>query len=150
MPKHQERDFWCGPASLQAALEFYGYRRSQRYFANLCVTTKAGTDNFKIVRGVKRCGFVPFEVICTDKVGAKLFLTDVPFPVLLCVDQWEHWVVHFGRLGSRHIVFDPAKGAGLLFLTWPALRKRWCSTVATIKKLKAPKDSHYYGIEVGR
>ena len=53
-------------------------------------------------------------------------------PVLLCVDQWDHWVAAVGNLGGKVLIFDPdsspgrrKKYSGLVPCTEPELWIRW-------------------------
>lgn len=149
--KAQERKDWCGVAALQAALEFYGYKRSQDYLAKMCWTNKAGTDERKLIRGIERCGFTPWGAhLGPSEVTAKAELAETITPQILCVDKWEHWVTLLGWTGNRAIVFDPANGAGVYFPTWPQLKKRWCAGPKTIELCNGEPGMPYYLIGVSR
>ena len=46
-------------------------------------------------------------------------------PVLLCVDEWRHWITVLRTDGSRFVVVDSTDEPLLSVRTWPQLRKRW-------------------------
>lgn len=60
------------------------------------------------------------------------------FPVIMCVDNDEHWVCAIGVLGSRFLVADPADAELVLSYDPEKLTTRWKN------KTKKP----YYGIVV--
>ena len=54
----QEKDYWCGPASLQMAFAFFGKSASQTELVAAAGTTEEkGTDNDKLVKVAQAAGF---------------------------------------------------------------------------------------------
>src|SRR5690606_36014785 len=46
-------------------------------------------------------------------------------PVLLCVDDWGHWITAIRYEGSRFVVIDSNLDPVLNLLSWAQLEKRW-------------------------
>lgn len=100
----------CCPSALGNALEALGIRRSHEELLTLCGTTANGTTPTQLKRAVKSltdsCSLLPVEMkenvpdVALLKLAALL---DDGRPVVLLVDNWEHYVAAVGRLG-RHVV----------------------------------------------
>ena len=151
--KLQEHPAFCGPAALQAALEIYGYKRSQRYLATLCGTKKGGnkrggTTHQGILRGITRCGFSAIERTEWPSPGDLLRSTLFTLgPVVLCVDQWEHWITAIGVVpNDKILVWEPGNyyKSGLLCVHKHKLLKRWKAG----PKTSGVPEGQYYGIVV--
>ena len=107
--KYQNRDWWCGPTAIQNALRALGRRVGQESIAALCGTTEEGSDESDLLRGLGR-----MEIPCTvfedsDPKVARYWLDkklNQGYPVLLCVDHWDHWVCVIGAAGDRYILID--------------------------------------------
>lgn len=46
-------------------------------------------------------------------------------PVVLCVDDWGHWITVVHHEGGRFVIVDSLSDPVLAVLTWPRLRNRW-------------------------
>ena len=46
-------------------------------------------------------------------------------PLILCVDNWEHWVACTGHLGTRFAVMDSADNRLAIYYTGQELAERW-------------------------
>ena len=51
-------------------------------------------------------------------------LRDDQVPVLLCVDEWTHWITVVGVEGNRFLVIDSEQDPVLTIHTWAQLRER--------------------------
>ena len=158
----QEDDYLCGPASLQRAFRQYGVRLSQTRIAEACGTEiDEGSGDEEIHRGILHFGFSldPYE---TDVWNEGInWLDDCitrGLPVLLCVDDWSHWVCVYGALGSRtymkYNVFDPGnfdwnkEEYGHNMYTEKSLIRRWrCSKRARVE-MDMEESLAYGGIAV--
>jgi hypothetical protein len=52
-------------------------------------------------------------------------LREEQVPVLLCVDEWTHWITVVGVEGNRFLVIDSEQDPVLTIHTWAQLRARW-------------------------
>jgi ABC-type bacteriocin/lantibiotic exporter with double-glycine peptidase domain len=127
--KHQQRDYWCGVASVQNALECIGIKVTQGELAKkMAVTEDDGASEEELKRAVLAAnrGFdechEPNQAIAENWLWEFLVARG---PVVLCVDEWDHWVTVIGVMADRYVVFDPAKGAGIRVYDRQALLTRW-------------------------
>jgi ABC-type bacteriocin/lantibiotic exporter with double-glycine peptidase domain len=142
--KKQSKNYWCGIASIANALEVLGIRRSQREIAKLCdVNAEHGTDETEMKRALLANLMTVDEWHGTDEAEAMYWLmtslTPYGAPVILCVDNDEHWVTVIGTCGKRLIVFDPSRNHGIEVHDASTLAARWVNS-----------DGVYYGIGVSR
>lgn len=143
--KHQSRDYMCGVAAIQNALECVGITKySQGAIKRLChVDPDEGTPEDEIMRGLLACGAQVDEASHNTVHEAVYWLqesTDCGSPAIICVDDEEHWVTVIGSLGSQFVVFDPARGQGLRLYSSKGLATRWRSRTKPF----------YYGIAVSK
>lgn len=138
----QRRGYWCGIASIANALEMLGIRRSQREIARLChVTPEAGTNETEMKRALLANGVDIDECCYTDPEVALDWLSGhlTRGPMILCVDNDEHWVTAIGLCSNRFIVFDPSRNTGIEVHDATSLAARWVNS-----------DGVYYGIGVSK
>jgi ABC-type bacteriocin/lantibiotic exporter with double-glycine peptidase domain len=116
--KFQSRDETCGPAALQNACRALGLRIGQERVARLCGTSCDGTDEAGILTGIDALGLGREELRSRDVREARAWLHEqlrAGRPVLLCVDEWQHWVALVGLLGGnsgwRTVLVDSAVNA---------------------------------------
>lgn len=151
--RFQNTEYLCGPASLAAAAHCLGRRIGQQRIARLAGTTDAGTDEDGLRRAMLATGLVPEEHNQNLQLVAKNWLMvklKLGYPVLLCLgkQQWNHWTACIGMVGSRFLLFDPARYAyladsGVSVYTWHKLAARWYANKQT-----RGKHGAYYGIAV--
>jgi len=134
--KLQERKFSCGPAAVRAALYVFGHNNiSEATLRRMAGTTSEGTDERGFMRAIRSYGHKPKEYQAESRKAAWAWLKGTlgrGKPVLLCVDQWDHWVTAVGRLGGKVLVFDPdaspgrrKRYSGLEVYTELELAQRW-------------------------
>lgn len=141
----QRTGYWCGVASIANALEVLGIRRTQREIAKLCdVTPETGTDEVEMKRALLANG-VAVDEWYGDKFAeeqswawVKSHLLNAG-PVVLCVDDEDHWVTAVGLCAGMVIVFDPSRNTGIEVHNWLTLMLRWRTA-----------DGVYYGIGVSK
>lgn len=134
-PAFQQKGYWCGIASIQAALQALQVRATQPAIAARChVNPVDGTSEEEMKRALLAygVGLDEFETNLEKKAHSWLLEhVDMYGPAIVCVDEWEHWVVVIGRTADMFIVFDPAKTPenkkklGIHFYSWIGLRTRW-------------------------
>jgi len=125
----QQRNYTCGLAAVANALECLGIKRTQQQIGKLCYSDPMnGTSEIEIQRALLACGAHVDEwehkqaPRSWDWLFTRLFAGQ---PVILCVDDFQHWVTAVGLLGQSVIVFDPALGAGLRIYQKKGLLTRW-------------------------
>lgn len=139
----QRKGYWCGIASIANALEVLGIRRTQREIAKLCdVNEAAGTDETEMKRALLANGVGVDEVHTDSNASAINWLYQHLYgtgPLILCVDNDEHWVTVVGVCVNRFVVFDPARNTGVEVHDRESLSARWVNS-----------DGIYYGIGVSK
>jgi hypothetical protein len=128
----QPNDWTCGPFALKHALVTLGRLADEDAISQVAATHWwAGTDEIKLARAARHfdCD-LPF-IRRTDPDRAKTSLVryiNQRLPVIICVDDWGHWVTVAGHEQERFVVIDSKEEPVLKVLTWPQLRNRWCYT----------------------
>ena len=105
-------DAWsCGPGALTNIFRAQGYKIDQRRIKRLAGTTKMGTSPEGLISAVRSLGFVAVEYTSLERKHAWRWLLGTlasGMGVILCIDEWSHWVACIGLLGDRVIITDPA------------------------------------------
>ena len=163
--KFQQRAWWCGPASIQNALRATGVKVGQARIARLCgIDGEADTDGeveVKLLKGIKALGY-DCEVIETDVWNEAQTAIDSHVgqrgnPVLVCIQDWSHWVCVTGGLGCqgrmRYVMLDPARlefnkdENGVHVWGSKKLLKEWRAAHRTTRSDGVSLDA-YYGIAI--
>lgn len=136
----------CGPAALHNALAALGVARSEDELIQLTGQRPSGTSAAGILRAIKTIseGVVPplvgEAVMWRNKDeavrGLWWYLTERGRPLILCVDNFDHWVACTGYLGYRFAVMDSADNRLAIYYDVAALVGRW------------EKDGRFYAIVV--
>ena len=144
--KYQSNRSSCGPASLHNALASLGIERSEDELIKLCKQTPEGTSVRNLAAAIKAISTdteplygesIAYSVFSNAWVGLWFVVAQRGRPVILCVDELDHWVACIGYLGQRFVVVDSAE-VGLVFCySKDQLDERWVS----------PKGK-YYGLVV--
>lgn len=117
----------CGVAALRAALTFFSITASYKTIYKLAQVSRInGTDSPGILRVLEHYK-LNFEVRQTfsNKVAFKQ-LTESKHINILCIDEFDHWVIKICTQGDKTVIFDPQKGT--LVLTKRQLLKRWATS----------------------
>lgn len=120
----------CGPAALHNALASLGIYRTEDELIKLCKQTTNGTSPKNLVAAIRTLGGQigePQTWKNAAEAGIGLFwhVVEGGRPVILCVDEIEHWVVCVGRLGKRFAVVDSADNRLVIYYTPEELCARW-------------------------
>jgi hypothetical protein len=121
----------CGAASLHNALSALGISRSEDELIKLCKQTASGGTTVQGLLGAMRS--IPGVLGEPTKwrndsdaiVGVWYQVSERGRPVIMCVDNWDHWVVCTGHLGPRFGVVDSADNALVIYYDGAGLVKRW-------------------------
>jgi hypothetical protein len=130
------------------ALRAHGVKVSEkRIMAHTSTTRAEGTSEHGVLNGIERLNFWWDEIKVDDQEEAWTALTESISegnPVILCVDNANHWITAIGQIGDSIVVFDSdsldeanRKEHGTHVWTAEQLFKRW----------KLVNDN-FYGISV--
>jgi hypothetical protein len=125
----QPNDWTCGPFALKHALVTLGRLADEDSISEVAHPHWwAGTDEIKLARAARHfdCD-LPF-IRRTDPERAHASLVkyiNQRLPVILCVDDWGHWVTVVRHEQERFVVIDSREEPVLKVLSWPQLRNRW-------------------------
>ena len=126
--KFQSRKFSCGPTALSNALEVHDIFKSEDWLSEVCKTTTEGTGASGLRAGILAVACTPVDIKLRDASEARKRLEEcltLGYPVILCVDDWTHWVALVGHINSKAIVADSASVHLIEYYKWPELMKRW-------------------------
>lgn len=148
---HQRTDTDCGVASVCNALAVAtgrepGYGRIARFWNDL----SGGLDEVDVVRAiVQGLGHTLDEVDTSSGRDAGQWLRRwAPIaPVILCVDDWGHWVVVAGQCGRRFCLLDPGRDPHNLRTNG----QRWHLPKRILRRWRAARQNRrdgglYYGL----
>jgi hypothetical protein len=125
----QPNDWTCGPFALKHALVALGRAVDAVHIATTARTHWwSGTDEIRLARAAREfeCDLV-LERRRDSEQARKLlvkFLREQT-PVLLCVEEWTHWITVVRAEDRRFVVIDSTDDPVLSVMTWPQLRNRW-------------------------
>jgi ABC-type bacteriocin/lantibiotic exporter with double-glycine peptidase domain len=124
----------CGPAALHNALSALGIERTEDELIKLCSQKPSGTPTSGLLRALKAINSAESptvgEALYWRNAGEAVrglwwFITQKGRPLILCVDNWDHWVACTGYLGARFCVMDSADNRLALYYTTEELLRRW-------------------------
>lgn len=105
--KYQTRSYTCGPAAVVNALRLYGVEVAELHVSKLAGTTpEEGTDDRRMMKALRSLGCKPSVVALTSTIRKRLARG---VPVIIHIDEEEHWVTLLGTLGESFIAFDSWK-----------------------------------------
>jgi hypothetical protein len=125
----QPNDWTCGPFALKHALVALGKLADESAISQVAHPHWwAGTDEVKLARAARafECDLPFIRRVSPDRAHSSLVRhLNQRLPVILCVDDWGHWVTVVRHEEGRVGVIDSKKAPVLQVLTWPQLRNRW-------------------------
>ena len=125
----QPNDWTCGPFALKHALVALGKLVDESAIAHVAHPHWwAGTNEVKLARAARafECDLPFIRRKCPDRAHATLVRhLSLKRPVILCVDDWDHWITVVRHEAGRFVVIDSKNAPVLQVLTWPQLRRRW-------------------------
>lgn len=143
--RYQEFKAGCGAGAILNALLALGEHQFQEVVHALAEGTSDGIAPASIRNCLDELGYGTAELkFAASPPALRALRRSVRkcAPVIVCVDDWEHWVTVIGALGERFLVADPADNELVVSLSTAQFLKRWLKS----GKRKAP----YYGISVYR
>ncbi|MGD2134521.1 MAG: hypothetical protein PVF27_00100 [Gemmatimonadales bacterium] len=126
----QPNTWQCGPFALKYALLSLGIFADEDDLAAIAGTSaRDGTDEVGLGRAASAFGARLALIRRRTARGAKRALDGWlrrGVPVLICVDQWDHWVTVVGNDGERYVLLDSqrSRSSVLAVVRWNALASR--------------------------
>ncbi|MDH3496399.1 MAG: hypothetical protein OER21_06530 [Gemmatimonadota bacterium] len=106
----QPNSWQCGPFALKHGLLGWGVFAHENDLARIAGSSERdGTDETQLRRAAAAHGCELGLVRCRTARGARRTLERLlaaQVPVLLCIDQWDHWVTAMGADAHRVVLFD--------------------------------------------
>ncbi len=125
----QPNDWTCGPFALKHALVALGRLADEQMISAVAHPHWwAGTDEVKLARAARHfdCELPMIRRTESDRArGALIRYVSQRVPVLLCVDEWGHWVTVVRHEQHRFVLLDSRHEPVVNVVTWPQLRSRW-------------------------
>ena len=127
---YPQPNLWqCGPFALKHALVALGILKDERDISRVAGTHWwHGTDEIQLGRAARKYGCDLLLVRRYDADRARRALAAYlkrGVPVLLCVEEWSHWLTVVKYDSSRFILLDSRVPTVVDIATWPQLRRRW-------------------------
>lgn len=131
--RYQSHRAACGAAALHNALQALGISRSEEELGGLAGTTADGTSSRGMIKAIKAIGTdheligknMRWKDIESAQVGLWFLVANKGRPVILCTEDFGHWVACVGYTGGRFIVVDSDDPALVLFYTKEELEPVW-------------------------
>ncbi|MFN6540612.1 MAG: peptidase domain-containing ABC transporter [Nostoc sp. EkiNYC01] len=125
--QHNEED--CGAACIASVSKHYSRTFSINRIREVIGTGQHGTTLLGLKRGVEILGFQARTI----KTSAQILdrINEVPLPAII---RWKgnHWVVLYGKKGSKYVIADPA--IGICYLDKKCLSESWTNGVMLLLK----------------
>jgi hypothetical protein len=121
----QPNTWLCGPFALKHALLLLGLSADEQRIARLAGSDHRGTDELELARAARHFGCELQTIRCRDPERARQTLTTHlgdRKPVLLCIEQWDHWVVAAHEDDGTFVIIDSRAAAIFRVLPWEYLR----------------------------
>jgi ABC-type bacteriocin/lantibiotic exporter with double-glycine peptidase domain len=126
----QSHDWDCGPATLDFVRKLYGRpsRALKKALKEANPSPERGTNQAGMIRGLQAMRLIasPFPFASQKEFWNASVKVAPGAPMLLCLDDNEHWVICLGGVKNRLSLFDPEKG--FVAITRKDLKKRWKKT----------------------
>lgn len=88
----------------------------------------SGTSEVRLAKAANHFGCELPRIRRRDSKYARKSLDNYlrqHIPVILCVDNWQHWITVVANSRSRYVVLDSNDNAVLAVTDWTKLQKRW-------------------------
>jgi|JI10StandDraft_1071094.scaffolds.fasta_scaffold07222_5 hypothetical protein len=125
----QPNEWTCGPFALKHAMVALGRACDANEIAQTARTHWwSGTNEIRLARAARAfdCDLVLERSSDAEEARRRLVKhLREQVPVLLCVDEWTHWITVVGVEEGRFLVIDSEQDPVLTIHTWPQLRSRW-------------------------
>ncbi|GIW81158.1 MAG: hypothetical protein KatS3mg105_2965 [Gemmatales bacterium] len=125
----QPNEWQCGPYALYHALMLLGVKADVAKLTKVARTRRdRGTNELQLRRAARRyhCSLPQIRRLDPERARREMveYLRE-GYPVLLCVDEWQHWVTVARWEAGKYILLDSEEDAVFTVLTWGQLKRRW-------------------------
>lgn len=125
----QPNEWTCGPFALKHALLALGRMVDVNEISQTAKTHWwSGTNEIQLARAARafECDLV-LERTSDPEDARKLLVKYLreQTPVLLCVEEWSHWITVLRAEGSKFVVVDSTDDPLLSVRTWPQMKTWW-------------------------
>ena len=125
----QPNEWSCGPFALKHSLIALGKFVSEDDLARVAQTHWwSGTDELRLAKAARSADAELDIIRRYDENSARKALIgylDRRLPVLLCVDNWAHWIAVLRHQRGRFVIVDSNLDPVLEVLSWRNLAARW-------------------------
>lgn len=144
--RFQEQKGTCGAAAVVNACRAFGVKISEKKAIKLANTDNEGTDEHGIISALRTIGLTAEEFKGNKRNLSWQWLHGALLQgrvIILCVDEWSHWVTLAGSLLDRVVLIDSTatdanrQENGVHVLSSERLMRRWA---------KKNEEHRYYGI----
>jgi hypothetical protein len=127
---YPQPNLWqCGPFALKHALVVLGVLQDERSITRIAGSHWwYGTDELQLGRAARRYDCDLLMIRRQDEASARRELMKFlkrGLPVLLCVDDWSHWLTAVKFEQGKFILLDSRNPKVLTIASWPQLRRLW-------------------------
>lgn len=127
---YPQPNLWqCGPFALKHALVALGILKDERDISRLAGTHWwHGTDDIQLGLAARKYGCDLLLVRRYDAERARRALVAYlkrGIPVLLCVDEWSHWLTVVKHESGKFIMLDSRVPTVVDIQSWDRLRRHW-------------------------
>jgi len=127
---YPQPNLWqCGPFALKHALVTLGVLKDEKEISRLAGTHWwHGTDDLQLGRAARR---FHCDLLMVRRHQAAAARTELVrhlrrgIPVLLCVEEWSHWITAVNVEQGKFILLDSREKKVVTIADWAALRRRW-------------------------
>lgn len=125
----QPNHFTCGPFALKHALVTLGRLADEQTISSVAHPHWwSGTDEVKLAKAARHfdCD-LPMIRRTSPRTAQEALIryVDQRLPVLLCVDDWGHWITVVRHEHKRFVLLDSRSEPVMNVVTWPRLKNRW-------------------------
>lgn len=127
---YPQPNIWqCGPFALKHALAMLGVLKDEREISKLAGSHWwHGTDDLQLGRAARKFDCDILMVRRHSQSHAKAELVRYlrrGIPVLLCVDEWSHWLTAVNVEQGKFILLDSREKKVVTIADWATLRRMW-------------------------
>lgn len=122
----QPNQWLCGPFALKFALLILGIVEEEEAIARAAGTDETGTDETELATAARRYGCELLFLRHREPEAARRDLRAYlgrGLPVLLCINEWNHWVTAVREEHGDFVVLDSHDTAVIRILPWGTLGK---------------------------
>jgi hypothetical protein len=127
---YPQPNLWqCGPFALKHGLVMLGILADEDKITKLAGTRWwSGTDEFQLAKAARNynCDLTLLRRYDPETARRELVAyLKKGIPVLLCVQQWSHWITAVKEEKGKFIILDSREKSVLNILSWHDLKKLW-------------------------